>query len=148
MFQKTREDFKKFVTRGNVFDLAIGVVIGTAFGAITNSLVSDIIMPPIGYLTGGVDFSSKGVVLSEVQYATVAAAVEAGEPVIRYGAFFDTILNFFIIAAAMFALVRAVTKLKERREKEESDPASPAEPPREIVLLTEIRDLMKESKTA
>ncbi len=144
MFEKTREEFKKFVTRGNVFDLAIGVVIGTAFGAITTSLVSDLIMPPIGYLTGGVDFSNLGVVLSDKAYPTVAAAVEAGEPVIRYGAFIDTIINFFIIAAAMFALVRAVNRIKEGREKEEADPASPAAPPRDIQLLTEIRDLLKE----
>jgi large conductance mechanosensitive channel len=146
MFEKTREDFKKFIARGNVFDLAIGVVIGTAFGAITNSLVSDIIMPPVGYLTGGVDFSKLGIVLGDVEYESVAAAVEAGAPVIRYGAFIDTILNFLIIAAAMFLLVRLVERIKERREKEEADPASPVAPPRDIVLLTEIRDLLREGR--
>jgi large conductance mechanosensitive channel len=145
MFETTRENFKKFITRGNVFDLAIGVVIGTAFGAITTSLVSDIIMPPVGYLTGGVDFSNLGVVLSDQKFETVAAAVEAGAPVLRYGAFIDTLINFFIIALAMFALVRVVTRIQEKREEEEANPQSAAEPPRDIVLLTEIRDLLKDN---
>lgn len=143
MFEKTREEFKKFVTRGSVFDLAIGVVIGTAFGAITSSLVDDVIMPPIGYLTGGVDFSSMGYILSDDSYPSIAAAAEAGAPIIRYGVFANTIINFFIIAFAMFVVVRLVNRLRDRREAEEENPTSPATPPRDIALLTEIRDLLK-----
>lgn len=144
MFRKTTDEFKKFVTRGNVFDLAIGVVIGTAFGAITSSLVADVIMPPIGYLTGGIDFSTMGFVLSSETYASTAAAIEAGAPVIKYGAFINTLINFFIIAVAMFVVVRVVVRIREKREAEEKSDSSPAEPPRDIVLLTEIRDLLQE----
>lgn len=144
MFKKTSEEFKKFVTRGNVFDLAIGVVIGTAFGAITSSLVDDIIMPPIGYLTGGIDFSTMGFVLGSDAYPSVAAAIEAGAPVIKYGAFVNTLINFFIIAVAMFVVVRVVNRIREKREAEEQSSSSPASPPRDIMLLTEIRDLLKD----
>lgn len=144
MFKKTSEEFKKFVTRGNVFDLAIGVVIGTAFGAITSSLVDDIIMPPIGYLTGGIDFSTMGFVLGSDTYPSVAAAIEAGAPVIKYGAFVNTLINFFIIAVAMFVVVRVVNRIREKREAEEQSSSSPASPPRDIMLLTEIRDLLKD----
>ena len=137
------KDFRAFISRGNVIDLAVAVVIGTAFGAITNSLVKDILMPPIGLMLGGVDFSQLAIVLKDAdQYATLADAVAASAPVLRYGAFINTIINFFIIAFAMFMVVRTTTVLQKWRKKEEADPASPVEPPQEVILLGEMRDLL------
>ena len=110
------KDFRAFVMRGNVMDLAIGVIIGAAFGSVVKSLVDDIIMPPIGVLTGGADFNSHYVLLKAGEkvgppYATIAAAKEAGAVTLNYGAFFGTILAFLIVALAVFMLVRVVNKL-------------------------------------
>ncbi len=119
-------------------------MVGTAFGAITNSLVKDIIMPPIGFLVGGIDFSQLAIVLKDAeQYETLAEAVTAGAPVLRYGAFINTVINFFIIAFTMFLVVKGSLALSKWRRKEEASPTSPVTPPREVVLLEEIRDLLK-----
>ncbi|HEY8509757.1 MAG TPA: large-conductance mechanosensitive channel protein MscL [Steroidobacteraceae bacterium] len=125
-------EFKEFAMKGNVIDLAVGVVIGTAFGRIVNSLVEDVIMPPIGIIVGGVNFSDLG-----VQIGTNPD----GEPVLfRYGAFIQTIFEFLIIAAALFMMIKAINRLKRPPAPA---PAPPAPPPRSEVLLEEIRDLLK-----
>src|SRR4051812_14269272 len=110
------KDFKAFVLRGNVMDLAVGVIIGAAFGSVVKSLVDDVIMPPIGVLTGGADFNSHYLLLKDgakaaPPYASLAAAKDAGAVTLNYGAFFGNILTFLIVAAAVFVLVRAVNKL-------------------------------------
>lgn len=120
--------------RGNVIDLAVAVVIGAAFGRIVTSLVNDVIMPPIGYLLGGVDFTAFMWTISEAT-ADVAAVT------VNYGIFIQQIVNFLIVAFAIFMVIRAFEKLKR---KEEEKPAAPAEPPAQEVLLTEIRDLLRD----
>ncbi len=115
------EEFKKFAMRGNVIDLAVGFIMGGAFGAIVSSLVNDVIMPPIGLILGKVNFGSLFIDLSGKGYATLAAAKEAGAPVIAYGAFINTVINFIIVAFVLFLLVRQVNKLTAK-------PAAPAAP--------------------
>jgi large conductance mechanosensitive channel len=124
------KEFKEFAMRGNVVDLAVGIIIGGAFGKIVTSLVNDVIMPPIGVLLGGVDFSSLAITLKQ------AAAGEPGV-VIKYGSFINTVIDFVIVAFAIFLLIRAINSFKKKEE------AAPAAPPKEEVLLTEIRDLLK-----
>src|SRR5512139_2863440 len=121
------QEFRDFAMRGNVVDLAVGVVIGTAFGKITSSLVNDVLMPPIGLLLGGVDFANKVVVLKEPVGDVPAVAL-------RYGAFINTLIDFLIIAAAIFLLVKAINALYKKPE------AAPAAPSPEVALLTQIRD--------
>jgi len=104
-------DFKQFAMRGNVVDLAVGFVLGTAFGKITTSLVNDVIMPPIGLVLGKVDFSSLYLNLSERQFATLAAAKTAGAPIIAYGTFINTIIDFLVVAFAMFLLVQQMNRI-------------------------------------
>ena len=133
------QEFKNFAMRGNVVDMAVGIIIGGAFGKIVSSFVADVIMPPIGLLLGGVDFSSLFVNLSDVSYATLAAAEEAGAPVIRYGSFINTVLDFVIIAFAIFMVIKGLNSMKK---KEEEAPAEPPKPSAEETLLTEIRDLL------
>jgi large conductance mechanosensitive channel len=111
-------DFKKFVMRGNVLDMAVGIIIGAAFGKIVSSFVGDVLMPPIGLLLGGIDFSNFFINLSGGEYATLAAAKEAGAVTINYGAFLNLVLDFVIVALAVFLLVRAV----ERMKKQEAPP--------------------------
>ena len=125
-------EFKEFAVKGNAIDLAVGVVIGAAFGKIVTSLVNDVIMPPIGMLVGGVDFSYLSATLREK--TDTAPAI-----VLKYGVFINTIIDFLIVALAIFALVKDLNSL--RRTKEEA-PAAPHEPTREEVLLTEIRDAL------
>ena len=138
------KEFKEFAMRGNVMDMAIGIVIGAAFGKIVTSLVNDVIMPPIGLLMGNVDFSNLFLNLSlDADYATVAAAEEAGAPIIKYGMFINTILDFVIVAFAIFMVIRALNKLKK---KQEAAPAAPPAPSAQEKLLTEIRDLLKQSR--
>jgi large conductance mechanosensitive channel len=127
------KEFQEFAVKGNAIDLAVGVVIGAAFGKIVTSLVNDVIMPPIGTLLGGVDFSYLVVTLREKTEAAPAV-------VLRYGAFINTVIDFLIVALAIFALVKGINAL--RRSKEEEAPAAPAEPTREELLLTEIRDAL------
>jgi large conductance mechanosensitive channel len=126
------EEFKKFAMRGNVIDLAVGVVIGGAFGKIVSSLVDQVIMPPIGWITGGVDFSRLKWVLKPADPASKTAEVA-----IQYGAFINTVIQFLIIAFVIFLLVKAINRLSHKQEEK------PAAPPVEVVLLTEIRDLLK-----
>ncbi len=133
------QEFKAFAMRGNVVDMAVGIIIGGAFGKIVSSFVSDVIMPPIGLLMGGVDFSNLFVNLGDVAYASVAAAQEAGAPIIKYGAFINTVIDFVIIAFAIFMVIKAMNSAKK---KEEEKPAEPPKPSAEETLLTEIRDLL------
>jgi large conductance mechanosensitive channel len=133
------DEFKKFAMRGNVVDMAVGIIIGAAFGKIVSSAVNDLIMPPIGMLLGGVDFGSLFVGLGAVSYETLAAAEAAGAPVIKYGAFINTILDFVIVAFAIFVAIKAMNKLQK---PEEAAPAAPPEPSAEVKLLTEIRDAL------
>jgi large conductance mechanosensitive channel len=127
------EEFKKFAMKGNVVDLAVAVVIGGAFGKIVTSLVNDIIMPPIGYITGGIDFSSLAITLK-------AATDEAEAVTIGYGLFINNVVNFVIVAFAIFMVVKMLNKMKK---KEEEKPAEPPKPSEEVVLLTEIRDALR-----
>jgi large conductance mechanosensitive channel len=126
------KEFRDFAMRGNVVDLAIGVIIGAAFGKIVDSLVNQVIMPVVGYLTGGVDFSAMKYVIKPADEATKAAEVA-----IMYGAFINTLITFVIVAWVMFMIVKAMNSMKKKEE------AAPAAPPREEVLLEEIRDLLK-----
>ncbi len=134
------DEFKEFAIKGNMVDMAVGIIIGGAFGTIVSSLVDDIIMPPIGLLLGGIDFSNLFVNLSENEYASLAAAEEAGAPVIAYGNFINNVISFLIVAWAVFLLVKGMNSLKKKAEEE---PEAPAEPPRQEVLLEEIRDALK-----
>lgn len=138
------KEFRDFINRGNVLDLAVAVVIGTAFGAITSSLVDQVIMPIIGLIIGGVDFSNLGIILRGRElYSSVPEAVAAGAPVIQYGAFLNTVINFLIVAFAMFLVVKSFNEMKRRFEKKpEEAPAAPPEPTAEEKLLMEIRDLL------
>lgn len=139
------EEFKTFAMRGNVMDLAIGVVIGGAFGKIVTSLVNDIIMPPIGRLLGGVDFSNLFFSLSGGTYESLAAAQEAGAATLNYGLFINTILNFVIIAFAIFIVVKQLNRLQKKHDEDEKKEHAKEEPApsKEVILLTEIRDLLK-----
>ena len=118
------KDFKEFLMRGNVVDMAVGVVIGGAFGKIVSSLVNDVLMPPIGKLTGGVDFSSLYINLSGTAYASLAEAQKAGAATINYGVFLNTVINFLIVAGAMFLVISQMNSLKKKLEK----PAAAAAP--------------------
>ncbi len=131
------DDFKAFILRGNVVDLAVGVVIGAAFTGIVGSLVKDIITPVIGLITGGVDFSNHFITLKGPVEATLADAVKAGAVTINYGVFLNAVINFLIVATAIFFVVRPISKLHHAPA-----PADPAPTPTEL-LLTEIRDLLK-----
>ena len=127
------QEFREFAVKGNALDLAVGVVVGAAFGKIVSSLVNDVIMPPIGLLLGGMDFSSLAITLREKTDA--AAAVQ-----LKYGVFINSIIDFVIIAFAIFLFVKGINSLQ--RKKEEPEPA-PAAPPAEVLLLTEIRDELR-----
>lgn len=136
------EEFKKFIMRGNVMDLAVGIIIGGAFTTIVNSLVNDIIMPPIGLILGGVDFSEIYINLSGGEYASLAAAQEAGAATLNIGLFVNAVINFLIIAGAVFVMVRAINQLDEMGKKEEEAKAeAPAEPTTEEKLVSAIDKL-------
>jgi len=132
-------EFKEFISRGNVIDMAIGVVVGAAFKSIIDSLVNDIIMPFVGWIIGDVDFSSYAITLSETVAEDGSTVVNA----LLYGKFINSIISFLIIAFCLFIVVKIINKL---RRKEEPAPEPPAEPSAEEVLLTEIRDLLKEKE--
>ena len=135
-------EFKAFISRGNVMDMAVGIIIGAAFTAIISSLVADLVNPIISLFMGGLDFASLFVILGEGAYDSLAAAEEAGAAVFAYGRFVMAIINFLIIAFVVFLLVRTVNNLK--RKEEESAPAPEPDPgPSEIDLLVEIRDSLK-----
>jgi large conductance mechanosensitive channel len=136
------QEFRQFAMRGNVMDMAIGIIIGGAFGKIVSSLVTDVLMPPIGKLMGGVDFSNLFVTLdaSKGAFKTLADAKAAGVATVNYGLFINTVIDFAIVAFAIFLMVKGMNAM---RKKEEAKPAAPVEPPADVKLLTEIRDLLK-----
>lgn len=127
------KEFREFAVKGNMVDMAVGIIIGGAFGQIITSLVNDVIMPPLGLLIGGVDFADLAVTLKAAEEGTEAV-------LLRYGAFINTTINFVIIAFAIFMVIKAMNRMKR---KEEAAPEAPEAPPAEQVLLTEIRDLLK-----
>ncbi|WP_225578392.1 MULTISPECIES: large-conductance mechanosensitive channel protein MscL [Rhodanobacter] len=129
------QEFKAFAMRGNVLDMAVGIVIGGAFGKIVSSLVSDVIMPPIGVLTGGIDFSAMKWVLKPADDSDPKHKI--AEVAINYGSFINTIITFIIVAFAIFMLIKVMNRLQKKKEE------APAAPPADVVLLTEIRDLLK-----
>jgi large conductance mechanosensitive channel len=131
------KEFKEFAMRGNVVDLAIGVIIGAAFGKIVTSLVNDVLMPPIGLLLGNVDFSNLFLSLSG-NYETVEAATTAGAPIVKYGLFINTVIDFVIVAFVIFLVVKGINRLKRKQEA-----APPPGPTAEEKLLMEIRDVLK-----
>ena len=142
--KKFFEEFKKFAMRGNVIDLAVGVVVGGAFGKITNSLVNDIIMPAVSMLTGGINFSDWKLVLKQ-------AVIENGEEIaaavtVNYGTFISVIIDFIILAFAVFCMVKAINSLHRKKEEAPAAPPAPPEPSAEEKLLTEIRDLLRDKK--
>ncbi len=139
------KEFRAFAVRGNVVDMAVGIIIGAAFGKIVSSLVDDVIMPPIGWVMGRVDFSDLFINLTNEPYPSLAAAKEAGAPVIGYGAFINTVIHFTIVAFAVFMLIRWINRLKEMAGAEDfaETPTPAPPPPREQVLLEEIRDAIK-----
>jgi len=134
-------EFRDFAMRGNVIDLAVGIIIGAAFTTIVNSLVNDLIMPPLGLLIGGVDFSNFFVTLKGGAYPTLEAAKAAGAVTVNYGLFINAVIRFLIVAFAIFILVKQINRLKT--EEPAPEPGPPPEPPRQEVLLAEIRDLLK-----
>lgn len=137
---KLVHEFKEFIARGNVIDLAVGVIIGAAFGKIVTSLVQDIVMPPIGVLTNGINFSDLYVPLDGKTYESIAVAKAQSAPLIAYGSFIDTVIQFLIVAACIFAMVKVINRIKR---EETAKPEAPAAPPRSELLLEEIRDLLK-----
>jgi large conductance mechanosensitive channel len=134
------KEFKEFISRGSVIDLAVGIIIGAAFTAIVNSLVNDIIMPPIGLLLGGIDFSNRFVTLTGTSQATLKATQDSGAVVIAYGQFINAVIRFLIVALAVFLVIKQVNLFL--RKKKDVPPEAPPPPP-EIELLTQIRDLLK-----
>ena len=139
-------EFKEFIARGNVMDMAVGVIIGGAFGKISTSLVNDVIMPAVSMLTGGVDFNNWKIVLKAAVAGADGTIDPATEVAIRYGAFLATILDFLIIAFAVFCLIKFLNSLHRKKEEAPAAPPAPPEPSAEEKLLTEIRDLLKEQK--
>jgi len=130
------KEFKEFAMKGNVVDLAVGVIIGGAFGKIVASFVNDILMPPLGVLLGGLDFK-------DIKATLIAATADSPAVTLNYGMFIQNVIDFLIIAAAIFMFIKAINSTKK---KEEAAPAAPPAPSKEEVLLTEIRDLLKEKK--
>lgn len=134
------QEFKEFIAKGNVMDLAVAVIIGAAFGAIVNSFVNDIIMPVLSLFTGGLDFSTLFIALDGGNYATLQEAMDAGAATLNYGLFINAIINFLVIGFVIFMLVRQVNKMQTQ---EEEAPPAPPEPTNEEILLAEIRDLLR-----
>jgi len=135
-------EFKKFAIQGNALDLAIGVIIGAAFGKIVSSLVEDVLMPPLGLIIGKVDFSNLFLSLTGHHYDSLAAARAAGAPTLNYGVFLNNIINFLIVAFAIFILVQQINRLRSAPPAPQPE-AAPAEPSEEVKLLTQIRDLLR-----
>jgi len=132
------KEFREFAVRGNVIDMAVGIIIGAAFGKIVNSMVNDVMMPPLGMLLGRVDFADKKLVLKEAVKAAEGVK-EQPEVALRYGVFLNEVISFVIVAFCVFLLIKAINRLKR---KQEQAPPAPAAPPADVVLLTEIRDLL------
>ncbi len=137
------KEFKEFAVKGNVIDMAVGIIIGAAFGTIVKSLVADVIMPPIGLLMGGIDFTNVFLTLKGDTYDSLAAAKEAGAVTMNIGVFLNTVITFLIVAYCVFLLVKAMNRVKKEMEEEAvAAPEEPAAPPRSEVLLEEIRDAL------
>jgi large conductance mechanosensitive channel len=139
------QEFKEFALKGNVVDLAVGIIIGAAFTGIVSSLVDDVLMPPIGVILGGIDFSDKYIQLTNLDqtYPSLAAARTAGASVIAYGNFINAVIKFIIVAFALFIIIKQMNNLKRMTERKVADEPKPAEVPADVALLTEIRDLLK-----
>ena len=133
------QEFKEFALRGNVVDMAVGIIIGAAFSTIVRSLVDDIIMPPMGVVTGGVDFSNMFIALNGGDYASLAQARQAGAATINFGLFINNVISFLIVAFVLFMVVKAMNRL---RRKQEEEPQTEPPPSREVQLLEEIRDVL------
>ncbi|MGH6831934.1 MAG: large conductance mechanosensitive channel protein MscL [Methyloceanibacter sp.] len=131
------QEFKEFALRGNVVDMAVGIIIGAAFSTIVRSLVDDIVMPPMGVLTGGVDFSNMFIALNGEHYESLAQAKEAGAPTVNFGVFINNLISFLIVAFVLFMVIKAMNRL---RRKQEEEPQTEPPPSREVQLLEEIRD--------
>ncbi|MEC8275062.1 MAG: large conductance mechanosensitive channel protein MscL [Pseudomonadota bacterium] len=134
------KEFREFIERGNVIELAVAFILGLAFNAIVKSLVNDVIMPIVGLITGGADFTNRFIVLGSGSFDTLAAAQEAGVATLNYGVFINTVVEFIIIAFVLFIMVRTYNRF---RRKQEEVPAEPPAPPRQEVLLEEIRDALR-----
>jgi large conductance mechanosensitive channel len=139
---KVFAEFKEFISRGNVIDLAVGIIIGAAFTKIVNALVNDIIMPPIGLLLRGIDFKDLFLPLNGKHYTTIIDAQKDGAAILSYGSFINTVIEFIIVAVCVFALVKAINTLRRAQA------AAPAAPTKSEELLTEIRDLLKKTPPA
>lgn len=133
-------EFKEFAVKGNVVDMAVGVIIGGAFGKIVDSLVKDVVMPIVGRIVGGVDFKQLYINLGSKTFDTLEAAEKAGAPLVKYGVFINAVVDFFIIAFSLYAVIRTINRFK--RQAPPAPPAAPAAPPEDVVLLREIRDLL------
>ena len=134
------KEFREFIERGNVIEFAVAFILGLAFNAIVKSLVNDMIMPVVGLITGGADFTNRFIVLGSGSFDTLAAAQEAGVATLNYGVFINTVIEFIIIAFVLFLMVRTYNRF---RRKQEEAPAEPPAPPRQEVLLEEIRDALR-----
>jgi large conductance mechanosensitive channel len=142
---KMLDEFKQFAMRGNVLDMAVGIIIGGAFGKIVSSIVSDVIMPPIGLLVGGVNFTDLKITIKQ-QILDAAGVVTAPAVTINYGNFIQVTFDFIIIAFAIFMLIKGMNNLNKKKEEAPAAPATPPPAPADIQLLTEIRDLLKKDK--
>lgn len=140
---KLLNEFKDFAMKGNVVDMAVGVIIGGAFGKIVSSLVADVFMPIVSLAVGGIDFKNLFVALDGNEYATLAAAQEAGAATLSYGNFLQTVFDFLIVAICIFAFIKLINSFKKKEEEAPAAPAPAPEPTKEEILLTEIRDLLK-----
>jgi large conductance mechanosensitive channel len=134
-------EFREFAVKGNAVDMAVGIIIGAAFGKIVSSLVKDVIMPPIGLLVGGVDFRGLFLTLGGGTYETLAQAQKAGAPTLNYGNFLQTVVDFIIIAFAVFLMIKGINSLRRKQEKKAEEAPKPSE---EVVLLREIRDAVSQ----
>lgn len=137
------KEFREFAVKGNAFDLAVGVIIGAAFGKIVDSLVKDVIMPPLGLLLGGINFNNLFFTLGDGDYPTLAAAKEAGVATLNYGVFIQAMVDFTIIAFAIFMVIKLMNRLRRQHEEKPAEPAPEAPPSEEVLLLREIRDSLR-----
>ena len=137
------QEFKDFIARGNVMDMAVGIIMGAAFTGIVKSLVDNVIMPFVGVFTNGIDFSTKFVALNGVAYESLETAQKAAAPIITYGVFVNAVINFLIVAFVVFLLVKGVNRIKEAAIKKQAAEPATTETPADVVLLQEIRDLLK-----
>jgi len=138
------QEFKEFALRGNVVDMAVGIIIGAAFSTIVRSLVDDIVMPPMGVVTGGVDFSNMFIALNGEHYDSLTQAKQAGAPTINFGVFINNLISFLIVAFVLFMVIKAMNRL---RRKQEEEPQTEPPPSREVQLLEEIRDALVKGGT-